>query len=204
MQNYSQNQEQQAILDYFGGALGTFLDIGAYHPTDLSNTRALYEHGWRGVFIEPNPAQLPLFEAAYGSDEKIQTFPLCIGLKNEEIDFLVSSGGNIPWGDAVSTTEPGWTAVWEKAGVKFESIKRDMVTIPELLTRPKFKKFDFVSIDTEGNVLDILLQINPQELGTKLICAEWNRKDFAQFDQYFRRWGMTERYRSAENLIYGI
>src|ERR1022692_1173497 len=34
---------------------GTFLDIGAWHPTIFSNTRALIERGWSGVIIEPSP-----------------------------------------------------------------------------------------------------------------------------------------------------
>ena len=201
--NYSQNDEQNNILQYFRTSEpGNFLDIGAYHPRDLSNTRGLVERGWGGVFIEPNPTLLPAFEGEYGGDEKFQILPLCVGTENKDVEFLVASGGDIPWGDAVSTIDPEWTPVWEKAGVKFTPITRELVTVPELLKRTKYQTFEFISIDTEGNVLDILEQINPIDLGTKLMCVEWNRKDFARFDRYFRRFRFKEVYRSAENLIY--
>ncbi len=40
---------------------GTFVDVGAHHPIEGSNTFNLYLRGWTGVTIDPNPA----FEALY-------------------------------------------------------------------------------------------------------------------------------------------
>ncbi len=40
MQNYSQNQEQQVILDYFGNKVGRLLSIGENDGETLSNSRA--------------------------------------------------------------------------------------------------------------------------------------------------------------------
>jgi len=40
---------------------GYYVDVGAYHPIDLSNTNVLYRHGWRGLTIDPNPKMAPLF-----------------------------------------------------------------------------------------------------------------------------------------------
>jgi len=34
----------------------TFVDVGCNHPFLMSNTAMFYEHGWRGVAIDPNPA----------------------------------------------------------------------------------------------------------------------------------------------------
>jgi len=55
MKIYSQNLEQNYILEYFKDRRGTFIDIGANDGLTLSNTRALVELGWRGVFVEPSP-----------------------------------------------------------------------------------------------------------------------------------------------------
>ena len=55
MNKYSQNNEQEFILNYFNGYKGTFLDLGAYDGIELSNTRALMELGWLGMCFEPNP-----------------------------------------------------------------------------------------------------------------------------------------------------
>ena len=52
---YSQNQEEQYILNHFKDKQGTFLDLGAYDGKELSNTRALVEQGWAGCCVEPHP-----------------------------------------------------------------------------------------------------------------------------------------------------
>lgn len=41
---------------------GFYVDVGAHHPSKLSNTKALYDMGWSGINIEANPAALPVFE----------------------------------------------------------------------------------------------------------------------------------------------
>src|SRR5262245_5878933 len=33
---------------------GFYIDVGAAHPDEGSVTRAFYEHGWRGINIEPS------------------------------------------------------------------------------------------------------------------------------------------------------
>jgi len=50
---YSQNNEQQVILDYFGEHyIGTFLDLGCNDGQTFSNTRALALNGWSGVLVD--------------------------------------------------------------------------------------------------------------------------------------------------------
>ena len=51
---YSQNNEQDIIMQYFIGNRGTFLDIGANDGVTLSNTYALQQAGWGGVLVEPS------------------------------------------------------------------------------------------------------------------------------------------------------
>lgn len=71
LKDHSQFGEQAAILDAFGwnadatvfdDTRGTtnrrLLDIGAWHPTDKSNSRALIELGWQAVLIEPTPGNM--------------------------------------------------------------------------------------------------------------------------------------------------
>lgn len=56
---YSQFYEETFILKAVEKCEGSrFLDVGAFHPTDKSNTRALYEAGWSGVMIEPSPVPM--------------------------------------------------------------------------------------------------------------------------------------------------
>ena len=52
---YSQNNEQEIILNFFNGRIGRYLDIGAFDGVSMSNTLALAELGWQGTAIEPSP-----------------------------------------------------------------------------------------------------------------------------------------------------
>jgi FkbM family methyltransferase len=43
--------------EFFGHArTGYFVDVGANHPTDMSQTWHLERLGWRGILVEPQPA----------------------------------------------------------------------------------------------------------------------------------------------------
>lgn len=39
-----------------------WLDLGAHHPTNISNTKLLYDRGYRGVNVEANPHLFKAFE----------------------------------------------------------------------------------------------------------------------------------------------
>jgi FkbM family methyltransferase len=58
--SYSIEAEDLLVETIFAGVLkrhraGTYLDIGAAHPIQYSNTFHFYERGWSGLCVEPNP-----------------------------------------------------------------------------------------------------------------------------------------------------
>lgn len=75
---YAQHGDDLAVLNIFkrlGIEKPSYLDIGAYHPFDLSNTALLYERGSRGINVEPNEAQYALFLKHRPDD-----INLCVGV----------------------------------------------------------------------------------------------------------------------------
>lgn len=61
--SYGQEGEDIILLRIFeGGMPGFYVDVGAHHPVRFSNTWALYQRGWRGINIDPNPDAIRLFE----------------------------------------------------------------------------------------------------------------------------------------------
>lgn len=196
---YSQNNEEETILHYFSDKPpGTFLDIGAYHPVKLSNTRALFERGFKGVYVEPSPSLHQAFLDEIKDDPGMQLITDCVGDREAVVDFYDS--GN--W--AVSSTDLSWMPKWEGIGVTYTSIKVNMITAPMLLEKCIHKKFDFVSLDTEGTVKIILPQLDLKHMDTSLICFEWNGQDYDFFDSTLRDMGFSEipGSRTGENLIY--
>ena len=60
--SYSQYQEDLIIDSYFKNKLkGSYVDIGAYDPNDLSNTKKFYLRGWSGINIDPNLSAIENF-----------------------------------------------------------------------------------------------------------------------------------------------
>jgi FkbM family methyltransferase len=75
---YAQHGDDLAILNIFnrlGIEKPSYLDVGAYHPFDLSNTALLHERGSRGINVEPNEALLGAFVKARPEDVN-----LCVGV----------------------------------------------------------------------------------------------------------------------------
>jgi len=52
----SQEQEERLVREFFGGDdSGFYVEVGANHPTEGSQTWHLEQLGWTGVLVEPQP-----------------------------------------------------------------------------------------------------------------------------------------------------
>lgn len=202
MNNYSQNQEQKAILDYFGDFKGTFLDLGANDGQTLSNTRALAELGWCGVLVEPAPVAFSKLKSLYDEHKKgcFYVYNVAIGNSNGKAPFY-DSGTLLKKGDSslVSTLEKEETKRFASV-TPYTEIEVKVYRWKTFINRLYIKKFDFISIDCEGLDLDILKQMDVSEV--RCICIEWNGKDELKkaFVEYLE--GFKIIYTSGENLIF--
>ncbi len=195
---YSQNNEQEVILDYFKDFKGTFLDLGSNDGQTFSNTRALAERGWRGVCVEPSPTAFAKLKELYKGTE-VYCYNFAIGVVNDKVNLLDMSS-HIGNGDTslLSTLKQEETQRWK--GTKFEPVEVQCYRYKTFLNRVKFKTFDFISIDIEGMEVDVMNQMDFKDV--KLVCAEWNSKPEVktEFDRIL--YGFKVIYTSGENLIY--
>lgn len=51
----SQHDEDGALAELLPEERGFYVDVGASHPTECSNTWQLYHRGWSGLLVEPLP-----------------------------------------------------------------------------------------------------------------------------------------------------
>lgn len=199
MKKYSQNNEQDIILKYFEGqSIGTYLDIGAYDPEVFSNTRALYEIGWKGVLVEPADMNCNVLKEYFKNDKAIQIIQTCVGVYDGEIPFFDSGG------DAIGTTVASHAKKWaEGYGTKYKTVKSRVVCFNTLLQESIYKKFDFINIDIEELDFQVLTQIPLNEVGCRLVCVEYNGKDKDKYHGFFHRQQFSHIFSNGENLIYG-
>ncbi len=169
MKDYSQYGEQQTILREVQKLEKQpkdlrFLDIGAWHPTQFSNTRALYELGWSGLMIEPSPGPMINLLTEYGRDPRVTLLQAAI---------MANAPGTVTmWvtDDAVSTSSIAEHEKWKDAATF-----RGELVVPAIDVQMLFGMyggFDFVSIDAEGNSVDIFLAMLSQGILPPVVCVE--------------------------------
>jgi len=190
---YSQNREEEVILKVFQNKTdGCFLDIGAFHPKSLSNTRALYERGWGGVFVEPNPSQNALFKDEYKGCDNIQICENAIASVAGKMKFYISPN------DALSTLSESHLVKWHT--VKFVESTVDAITVDMLFDQYGYD-FDFISLDVEGNNWEIFQRFPFGKLNKlKCICVEYDNF-FNEISTMLSQNGFSVVAVNGENII---
>lgn len=200
---YSQNSEEQFILNYFGDTKGIFFDGGANDGRTLSNTLALAERGWEGALIEASPSAFSRLEKEHGKNKNLELHEFALGDYDGEIVFH-ESGELLGTGDIalVSSTRPDELLRWESLNMPFTEMKVPIFSWSSFLERTRFRKFDFFSLDIEGMELSVIPQIDFNELGVKMAIIEFNGKDQHLYDNIMLPQGFRVIHMNAENIIY--
>jgi len=190
--SHSQNNEEFFILQYFGDKVGKLLDVGAFHPTKFSNTRALIEKNWAAVLIEPAPTLFKAFEEEYKDNDKITLLNIAIGDTTDHVKFYESEG------DAISTTSEAHKTKWSMISYK-------EIMVPMLETVAFFNEYgkdvDFISLDTEGTNM-VIFRLIPDWVWQQisLFCIEHDNC-YYEIKGKLSDFGFKELYRNAENIL---
>ncbi len=144
----SQHNEDQVLADLFaelGQESGTYLDVGAWHPYNMSNTWAFYERGWRGILVEPGLEMYRLL-CEYRPEDEIH----CAACSDEDGEAVLYECG----GGCLSTLEEGEAAKRHGEGVPVTGRTVPVRTVKNIVGgRPAP---DLFSLDVEGHELQVL------------------------------------------------
>ena len=142
--------------------IGRYLDVGAFHPIEASNTYLFYERGWRGVVIEPNPDHCEKFRKLRPRDKVLN-----VGLAQQ--------ASVVPYYRFADSFLNGmnqeWTDFRIRNGQYLGSADVHCITPRELLNYID-TPIDFMSIDIEGSDADVLSCWDWTACRPALICAE--------------------------------
>jgi len=149
---YSQLGQDKFVLDKVGREnTGFFVEVGASHPENFSNSLALEEANWLGICVDPllNDEQYDKWNRICKRDKRaVYTYNGTV--KFTEVDL---NGG-------VLSTISEYTDIPDE----FHSVRQGgreveipCVTLHDLLKEHDAPPYiDYLSIDTEGSELDIL------------------------------------------------
>ena len=165
--SYSQDNEEAIILEHFGGRIGRFLDIGAADGVQFSNTRALAEHGWHGVLVEPSPRQFMKLWDLYKDQSQFKLVNAALSDGSYFVEFHYSPD------TVVNTINHEVHEEWSR---DFTYWKWSLYTLPvykllENLPGP----YDFISVGAEGESWLIAMELRPDVLGASLVCVEHDK-----------------------------
>jgi FkbM family methyltransferase len=152
---------------------GFFVDVGAYHPTKLSNTYALYKRGWRGINVDMDPIKIETFKLARAIDVNI-----CAAVSNEKSLKDAFNFSKYGLGSTIDLT------VAQATKAEPVSVRRvETSTLNEILMSSKFadKEIDLLSIDVEGHDYQVLTSLNIERYKPKIIIIESSVPNLKEF-----------------------
>lgn len=195
--SYTQNDEEEVILKYFGSDVGHLTDIGANDGVTFSNSRELILRGWSADLIEPSPLALKRLEKLYADHPKVSIYPYAITDKPGPIILHESDshhGDNVA---LLSTVDPNEIKRW-KGTQQFTPVEVQGKTWRNLSIRPG----RFVSIDAEGLDYMILRQIPLTRVD--LVCVEYNAdmKELMKMTAVCKAYGLKLIHKNFENAIF--
>jgi FkbM family methyltransferase len=197
---FSQNLEEQYILEYFGDHVGTFLDLGCNDCQTFSNTRALALRGWKGVLIDPSPKAITRCKELYNGYKGYYIYEWAISDHNGKAILNES-------GPLCSAADVGLVSTFHakemdrfKRTVKYDPIEVKTFKWKTAFNRLYIKQFDMISMDCEGDELNILPDMDLTK--TRLIVLEWNSHEHIkrEYEKYLD--GFKLIYTSGENVCY--
>ncbi len=199
---FSQNAEEEHILKYFGDHIGTFIDIGCNDCKTFSNTRALALNGWKGILVDPSPKAIAACKELYKGHKDIFIYDYAISSHNGKAILQES-------GPLCSAADVGLVSTFHQH--EKERFHRTVVYTPievktfkwkTAINRWKFKEFDFLSADCEGDEMTFLPDVDLSK--TRLVCLEHNGNE-ARKKEYLEctsKYGLDKIiYESAENVL---
>ncbi|GAB3513151.1 hypothetical protein GCM10027341_54800 [Spirosoma knui] len=195
---FSQEGEDQILAQYFYGLdTGFYLDIGAYHPINYSNTYKFYLQGWRGINLDAMPGSMAAFNEVRPRDINVET-----GLAERESTatyHIFSQTGINTFSEefAAEMVAKGYTLVQKKV-VKMRTLQS---VLAEFL--PANQSIDFLSLDVEGFELDVLRSNDWSLYRPRLIVVEsLQLKNKAALDTYLGQVNYERVANTVNNLYY--
>ncbi len=171
MVSYAQQSEDVILRRLFAGCTeGFYVDVGAGHPVEHSVTKFFYDHGWRGINIEP---QADLCDRLAGARPRDVNLAVAAGAEPGEV---VLSTFTSNWGWA--TTDPQTAKSY---GISRSELVVQQVTLDSVLTRYNPVRVDFLKIDVEGAEGDVLAGLDLQRWQPTALVIEATKPNSPEY-----------------------
>lgn len=196
---FSQNNEEEYILNHFSGFTGNLLDVGAYDGATFSNSRALMLQDWKGVLVEPDAACFSGMAKLYQGNSNATLVNAAVTVDQTGIIQFFSNPG------ALATTQHAGTEAhlnkWAGCGI-FQPIWVGSLSVKDLMARFP-DDYDFINIDVEGFNIELFGAFPWEEMSKcRMVCVEHDNR-IPEVEARLNPLGYVEKYTNGENIILG-
>lgn len=195
---YSQYGEDEIIAKLLDerlgeGRPGRLLEIGAWDPKELSNSRLLIERGWDAVLVDFSPAPVRALLGEYGRKQNIMVLQAAVttcdrGMRKFEITD-----------DAVSSSDAAHLEQWKEKGGYFGSLWVPLLPIADLLNQFG-GGYDFISVDAEGTSVELAIALFQAQQFPHVMCVEHDNRTI-ELQQHAQGYGYAARHTNGTNVI---
>jgi Methyltransferase FkbM domain len=187
--SYSQFGEDLVVRSHFSdfdNSVGRFIDVGAFHPFEFSNTMLLSKLGWRGVNIDCDPVKIARFEKLRPHDQNICA---TVGEAPRDMVYFEYS----PEGLTNRIADPGEKNLLSAIGeepLKVTPIR--VTTLTNVIEQSAFRgqHFHYLNVDCEGQDLAVLKGLDFSRYSPDLITVEaWTKAAQAELTAFLGAFG---------------
>lgn len=184
IRSYSQQGEDTILRILFDGIEnGFYVDVGAHHPKQYSNTYYFYKRGWRGMNIDAMPGSMEKFKKSRPRDINLEMGVSRAGGPLEYFAF------NEPGLSGFSKENSNNVSADHSRYVIFAKVI-DTLPLREILDRylPEGQTIDFLSVDVEGLDAEVLESNDWHKYAPDVVLTEaldlWRLEDVHQSSVY--------------------
>ena len=148
---------------------GIYIDIGCHHPLINNNTYLLYKRGWKGINVDLDFSSIEMFNYFRPND-----FNKNIALSDKQgVANLFFFHNRAPKNTLNKNNGKGARLV--------KKVPTD--TLDNIMNQSKLsiKEIDFLTIDVEGNELNVLKGLNIKKYKPKVVALELINKNTDSF-----------------------
>jgi len=194
---YAQNREDVILDAYFKNVKeGFYVDIGANHPVKDSVTKHFYEHGWRGINVEPIAELFNLL-----SIDRPDDINLNLGISNKEGELVLRKYANDGLSTFSKSMKEDYLGEDSKKTSEFEDITVKVITLKNLFDTYKPKHIHFLKIDAEGTEYQVVEGNDWKKYRPEVICIESNHGE-TEWSKLLTSHGYEKMYNDGLNEYY--
>jgi FkbM family methyltransferase len=213
MNKYSQYNEESFLSDFFGEKKdGVVVEIGAAYVDKNSNSKLLIEKGWRSLLVEPNTIFFKKLKEHYKENQSVYLENVCAYSDDiDSVKFYEFDRGDDDDARQVSTMDDCFRErVKRLYGDHYVQIETKAVKTSKLIEK-YFKHVDFLSIDTEGSDMNVILGIDFESVYISLLCHESQNSEQIfdgelnvneQIYNHLKNKGFQKVYENSGNIFY--